>query len=85
MTNEKNISVSSTKKVINALAPKSLKDALVRSVKLFFYVFIPLIPANNIIAGADPAVFKTAAVAGISAVFALIANTIFNWASDYER
>lgn len=77
--------ITPTKKIINTIAPNSLKDALVRSVKLFFFVFIPLIPANNIIAGADPAVLKTAAVAGVSAVFAFLLNTIFNWASDFDR
>lgn len=65
--------------------PKSLKDTFIRAIKLFFFVFIPLIPANNIVAGADPAVLKTAAVAGVAAVFAFIANIILTWASSYDK
>lgn len=71
--------------IIDEIAPRSVRDAAVRSIKLFFFVFIPLIPANSIIADADPAILKTALVAGVSAVFAYIVNLIFNWASSWDR
>lgn len=75
---------SKTKIAINALAPKSLKDAALRTVKIFLFVFITAIPYQDI-SGADPSILVAAGQAGATAVVAYIANAVLNWTSDFDR